>query len=148
MINCLTDWLSDSYIRKTEIATIVSLVQGRSPTHACTANRMWSLHFGDICQCPKTAVFGLKFRPKTAVFIWIALSKDWLFNDQSLDSAIQMQSQILKVGCKDAYLLLYHVSKLWLQTTLLALNSIAFIVSHQISDKKWWARHALMLVTN
>ena len=94
MINCRTHQFSDTNIGRTEIATIVDLARGCSPTHIMLANRMgaWSDVAFSWYSARNTSVRKLQLSDKAINF------------RTALIIGVQKQSQISKVACKVAYL--------------------------------------------
>ena len=114
-INCRTDRFLDSYmyVGRMEIAMIVGLVQGHSPTHMCMANQMrpWS-----------NVAFSIFTRN---ISIWRLQFLDKVINFRTvLIIGVHKQSQIESglQGCLFVALP-YRASQHWPQTTLSVLNS-------------------------
>ena len=90
----------------------------------CVTNRMW----------PWSDVVFWRYLPEMPESEDCSFRAKW----SVLTIGVQKQSQVSKVGCKDAYLLLYHASKLLIAITSLTLKSNAFFYGHfscQMLDK-------------
>ena len=113
-----------TYIRRMEIAMIIRLVWGCSPTHVLITNRIWP--WSDVAfwryYTRNASVRLLQSSDKTINF-WTALTVD-----------VKNLSQISKLHCKTVHLFLYYASKYWRQTTLFVLNSTACILSFSPSN--------------
>ena len=111
-----------------EMAAIVGLVQGCSPTHVLIANWIWPCAFSRY-STRNTSVWLLQSSDKMISF-WTVVT-----------IGVQNLSHISKVHCKKACLFLYHASKWHVDHKRPRVCSAALLIFlrflYQISDKFW-----------